>query len=332
MRILPESRRASAVLLLITVALAACALEFTVHVNSWVQHFVVYWLYNGLVLAAGVVCIARGLASARERAAWILIGAAVVSWGVGNTIWTFAYVDLPSPPYPSIADAFWLAVYAPIYIALLLLLRSRAGAVRRSVWLDGVIAGLAVAAVGTAVVFQAVLEATSGSKAAIATRAARRQGRDRRRRPERLRAADPGRGDHRLPRDLLRAGSRGVLPARGRVHRDEGGVRPQPAPVPRRRRDPGSPGGGARVRRVATVLRAADRVTPAAGARGGEGPRARRSTRSSRAPPALHVRRGRVALAAEERPEPGLDDHRAESTGSRCSTDRSPSGRTSARP
>ena len=71
MRILPESRRASAVLLLITVALAACALEFTLHVNSWVQHFVVYWLYNGLVLSAGVVCIARGLASARERAAWI---------------------------------------------------------------------------------------------------------------------------------------------------------------------------------------------------------------------------------------------------------------------
>jgi diguanylate cyclase len=169
MRILPESRRATAALLLITGALAACALEFTVHVNSSVQHFVVYWLYNGLVLSAGVVCIARGLASARERAAWMLIWAAVVSWGVGNTIWTFAYVDLPSPPYPSLADAFWLAVYAPVYVALLLLLRSRAGAVRRSVWLDGVIAGLAVAAVGTAVVFQAVLEATSGSKAAIAT-------------------------------------------------------------------------------------------------------------------------------------------------------------------
>ena len=130
MRILPESRRASAALLLITVALAACALEFTLHVNASVQHFVVYWLYNGLVLAAGVVCIARGLASARERAAWVLIGAAVVSWGVGNTIWTFAYVDLPSPPYPSLADAFWLAVYPPVYVALLLLLRSRAGAVR----------------------------------------------------------------------------------------------------------------------------------------------------------------------------------------------------------
>jgi diguanylate cyclase (GGDEF)-like protein/putative nucleotidyltransferase with HDIG domain len=98
-----------------------------------------------------------------------LIGVAVISWGVGNTIWTFAYVALEAPPYPSLADVFWLALYPPAYVGLLLLLRARTGAVRRSVWLDGVIASLAVAAVGTAVVFQAVLEATSGSKAAIAT-------------------------------------------------------------------------------------------------------------------------------------------------------------------
>src|SRR4051812_20496223 len=124
MRILPESRYATAALLVVTAALAACAFEFTLHVNSSVQHFVVYWLYNGLVLAAGAVCVARGLASSRERAAWMLMGAAVVSWGVGNTIWTFAYVGSQSPPYPSLADAFWLALYPPVYVALLLLLRS----------------------------------------------------------------------------------------------------------------------------------------------------------------------------------------------------------------
>jgi len=169
MRLLPENRRAAGALVLITAALVACVLEFTLHVSPSVQHFAVYWLYNGLVLAAGLVCVGRGLSSTRERAAWILIGAAVLSWGVGNTVWTFAYVGLPSPPYPSLADPFWLAVYPPVYVALLLLLHSRAGRIRPSVWLDGVIAGVAVAAVGTAVVFQEVLNATSGSRAAIAT-------------------------------------------------------------------------------------------------------------------------------------------------------------------
>src|SRR3954447_12908309 len=169
MRLLPESRRASVALIAITAALAACVLQFTLHVSPSLQHFVVYWLYNGLVIAAGLVCVARGWSQRSERLAWILIGGAVVSWGIGNTIWTFVYVALPSPPYPSIADAFWLAVYPPFYVALLLLLHSRTGGIRRSLWLDGVIASLAVAAVGTAVVFQAVLDATSGSKAAVAT-------------------------------------------------------------------------------------------------------------------------------------------------------------------
>jgi len=169
MRFLPESRRAAGALVLITGAAAATALEFTLHLGPSVQHFVVYWLYNGLVLASGVACVAGGLSRPRGRAPWILIGAAVISWGVGNTIWTFAYVGLDSPPYPSIADVFWLALYPPVYVALLLLLHTRAGGIRRSLWLDGGIASLAVAATGTAVVFQAVLDATSGSKAAIAT-------------------------------------------------------------------------------------------------------------------------------------------------------------------
>jgi diguanylate cyclase (GGDEF)-like protein len=169
MRQLSTSLRASAALLLLTAALAVCSVQFTFKVSASIQHFVVYWLYNALVIAAGLVCAARGLAGTRERAAWSLIGAAIVSWGVGNTIWTFVYVALPSPPYPSIADIFWLALYPPVYVALVLLLRSRAGSVRRSLWLDGVIGSLAIAALGTAFVFQAVLDATSGSKGAVAT-------------------------------------------------------------------------------------------------------------------------------------------------------------------
>ena len=41
MRLLPESRRATTALAVITLALAACALEFTLHVSSSLQHFVV---------------------------------------------------------------------------------------------------------------------------------------------------------------------------------------------------------------------------------------------------------------------------------------------------
>jgi diguanylate cyclase (GGDEF)-like protein len=76
---------------------------------------------------------------------------------------------LESPPYPSIADFFYLGFYALSYVAVILLVRSNVRDFKRSLWLDGLIAGLAVAALGTAVLFQAVLDATDGTAAAVAT-------------------------------------------------------------------------------------------------------------------------------------------------------------------
>jgi diguanylate cyclase (GGDEF)-like protein len=97
------------------------------------------------------------------------MGAAVAAWGIGDTVWTFTVANDPSPPFPSIADIGFLAVYPPAYAAIVLLVRSRTGTLRGSLWLDGLIGGLAVAALGTAVVFQAVLDAIGGSPAAVAT-------------------------------------------------------------------------------------------------------------------------------------------------------------------
>ena len=79
--------------------------------------------YNGLIFAAAAVCLLG--APAGERRAWALIAGALACWAVGNTYWTFFLVDLDSPPYPSVSDVFWLAFYPPVYLALVLLLRSR---------------------------------------------------------------------------------------------------------------------------------------------------------------------------------------------------------------
>jgi two-component system cell cycle response regulator len=169
MRHLSASRTATTALLGITAVFALCAVEFTFHLNGGLRGVLNDWVYNNVMLAAGVVCIVRGIVDRRERIAWILMGAAVSAWGVGDTIWTFTVANDPNPPFPSIADIGFLAVYPPAYIAIVLLLRSRAGALRSSLWLDGVIGGLAVAALGAAVVFQAVLDAIGGSPAAVAT-------------------------------------------------------------------------------------------------------------------------------------------------------------------
>ena len=55
------------------------------------------------------------------------------------------------------------------YAALALLLRRRMQDFRGNLFLDGVIASLAVAALGAAVVFDAVLKSTGGSTLVVAT-------------------------------------------------------------------------------------------------------------------------------------------------------------------
>jgi two-component system cell cycle response regulator len=129
-------------------------------------HDIVY--HAALFIAAGV-CVARALFRETERLAWALIGIGIALWAAGDVYWLIELADLEEAPYPSIADYLWLAFYPPIYIGLILLVRTRVADFRASLWLDGIIGALALAAVACAVVFGVVLEATGGSPAAVAT-------------------------------------------------------------------------------------------------------------------------------------------------------------------
>src|SRR5438874_2514770 len=127
MRHLASSRAAALALLVVTAAFSICAVEFTFHFSDALRHALNDWVSNTVMLAAGAVCIVRGVLYRRDRLAWILMGAAVAVWGIGDTVWTFTVAGLADPPFPSIADIGFLAVYPPAYVAIVLLLRSRTG-------------------------------------------------------------------------------------------------------------------------------------------------------------------------------------------------------------
>jgi diguanylate cyclase (GGDEF)-like protein len=126
-------------------------------------------VYNGLLVASSLVCLGRGLFVRSERLPWLLLGTALALWTIGDLYYYFFLSGAPTVPIPSIADPFYLAFYPVSYIALALLLRKRMRGFGGHVWLDGVIASLAVAAVGAAVVFDEVLKTTGGSALMIAT-------------------------------------------------------------------------------------------------------------------------------------------------------------------
>jgi HD-GYP domain-containing protein (c-di-GMP phosphodiesterase class II) len=169
MRHLASDRRAGWALLALTALFGLLAFDYVLQPSDALRHVLNVGVYNNVMIGAGLVCVARGLLRRPERAAWLLIGVAVLAWGIGDTVWTFTVADLDDPPFPSYADIGFLCVYPPAYVAIVLLLRGRIGRLHVSFWLDGIIGGLAVAAVGTAVVFQAVLNMLGGSPAAVAT-------------------------------------------------------------------------------------------------------------------------------------------------------------------
>jgi two-component system cell cycle response regulator len=152
-----------------TVALAAFAAHAALGFGEGLDSFFNDWVYNGLVVAAALSCLVRAARVREDRFPWLVMGLGLAAWSVAEIYNTTYLARLDDPPYPSLSDAFWVAFYPLSYVALVLLVRRRMQAAHASLWLDGVIAGLAVAAVGETLVFQPVLESTSGTPLEVAT-------------------------------------------------------------------------------------------------------------------------------------------------------------------
>jgi len=120
-------------------------------------------LYAAIVLGAGVACLIRASDYRRERAAWLLIGLAILFWGAAEIYWTAAIENNPSAPYPSPADVGYLVFYPLAYAGLIMLVRARAHEINWRLWMDGLIAALGTAALGAAFVFDFVADQTSGT-------------------------------------------------------------------------------------------------------------------------------------------------------------------------
>jgi two-component system cell cycle response regulator len=120
-------------------------------------------LYDAVVLGAGVACLARATAFERERWAWLLIGLGILSWGAAEVYWTAFIQGNTAAPYPSPADIGYLAFYPLAYAGLALLVRARAYEMNWRLWMDGLIATLGTAALGTAFVFDFVAGKATGS-------------------------------------------------------------------------------------------------------------------------------------------------------------------------
>jgi diguanylate cyclase (GGDEF)-like protein len=126
-----------------------------------------YWfsnsgLYTAVEWIAVVLCATRAVRRREDRLAWSLMAFGLATWSAGDLVWTVWLNYVANPPFPSVADVAYLLMYPAIYVALMLLMRSRMHHAGVAQWLDGAVVGLTVAAVAAALAFSSVLATTHG--------------------------------------------------------------------------------------------------------------------------------------------------------------------------
>ncbi|HXP38405.1 MAG TPA: hypothetical protein VN817_11630, partial [Solirubrobacteraceae bacterium] len=125
------------------------------------------------ILAGAIVTMAfRAALVRRDRAAWIALSCGALAWMAGDVYRLIAFPPGSHRFFPSPADAGYLLLYPCAYVGLWLLIRGRASSIRPSTWLDGLIGGCGVAAIGASFLVGFVLDHTGGSVSTVATNVA----------------------------------------------------------------------------------------------------------------------------------------------------------------
>ncbi len=126
-------------------------------------------IYNVLMLGSGLVVLARGALVREERAAWLTMGAGLLSWGLGELYYSLLIEGTSAEAGGSVsgADVLYLTMYPCFYVALGLLARRYLRDLRVSMWLDGLIAGLGAACVAAALVLPPILHKATGVHSSI---------------------------------------------------------------------------------------------------------------------------------------------------------------------
>jgi hypothetical protein len=116
------------------------------------------WLSCVVYIVVAAIVALRAIRDTTHRRSWALFAAGLSLYGLGNVLWSVWIGRLHSPPIPSISDGLWLMLYPLSYLGIVGF--ARLGGQRRlpaGVWLDGVIAGGGLAALGAALVFDPIL-------------------------------------------------------------------------------------------------------------------------------------------------------------------------------
>jgi len=126
------------------------------------------WINDLLLWTAALACLAGAIRQVRGRPAWLIVSLALVSWAIGDTIWSIRFGGGAHVPETSISAAFWLAWYPLIIVALVLLVRDRVAGFDLRRWIDGIAVMVMVATPWVALFLEPALNRAHASTLARA--------------------------------------------------------------------------------------------------------------------------------------------------------------------
>ena len=127
------------------------------------------WLYTLVELGALGLAGWRAVAVRRDRLGWALMALGLALWTAGDLCWTLWLDHVENPPFPSVADGLYVGLYLAFYGGIAALLRNRIRPWPAWLVIDGLMAGLTLAALTAGVIFAPIRAATQGSTAVIVT-------------------------------------------------------------------------------------------------------------------------------------------------------------------
>ena len=129
------------------------------------DQFFTMGVQNALYALAATTVLLRGVAARDERAAWLAIGMGLAAFTVGNVLWVAEAGVGGTPALLSISDMFFVALYPCLAVGVVLLARRRLAGIGAGAVMDALTGGLAVMALGIAVVVPPIVSHTGGGAA-----------------------------------------------------------------------------------------------------------------------------------------------------------------------
>jgi PAS domain S-box-containing protein len=155
---------------LLAVVVLTAALHATVGIGGRSMHVLMRdWASSAVYVLVAIVIVARARWLPAARGPWTALAVGVSLYGAGNILWSAWLEHVAGAPIPSACDVLWLGLYPASYIGLVWLARTDQRVWSKGLWLDGLIAGSGVAAIGVAIMFPRVLANATGNSIAVAT-------------------------------------------------------------------------------------------------------------------------------------------------------------------